>query len=33
MGLVKREDGNRAAEIAAKTSGVIRVVKAFELLD
>jgi len=33
MGMVRREDANRAAEISAKTKGVTRVVKAFEYLD
>ncbi len=33
MGLVKRDEGNAAAEIAAKTSGVAKVVKVFEYLD
>ncbi|MFA5081331.1 MAG: BON domain-containing protein [Hydrogenophilaceae bacterium] len=33
MGLVKRAEGNAAAEIAAKTSGVRRVVKVFEYID
>lgn len=33
MGLVKRDEGQAAAEIAAKTSGVAKVVKVFEYLD
>lgn len=33
MGLVKREEGNAAAEIAARTGGVVKVVKVFEYLD
>lgn len=33
MGLVKREEGARAAEVAAKTEGVARIVKAFEYID
>lgn len=33
MGLVKREEGNAAAEVAAKTSGVGKVVKVFEYID
>jgi osmotically-inducible protein OsmY len=33
MGLVKREEGNAAAEIASRTSGVTKVVKVFEYLD
>lgn len=33
MGLVKREEGNAAAEVAARTSGVAKVVKVFEYLD
>lgn len=33
MGLVKREEGNAAAEIAAKTSGVAKVVKVFEYIE
>jgi osmotically-inducible protein OsmY len=33
MGLVKREEANAAADDAAKTSGVRRVVKVFEYLD
>ena len=33
MGLVKREEGARAAEVAARTEGVTRVVKAFEYVD
>ncbi|PJB03210.1 MAG: transporter, partial [Hydrogenophilales bacterium CG_4_9_14_3_um_filter_63_34] len=33
MGLVKREEGGAAAEVAAKTSGVAKVVKVFEYLD
>ncbi len=33
MGLVKREEGNAAAEIAARTSGVSKVVKVFEYQD
>jgi osmotically-inducible protein OsmY len=33
MGLVKREEGNAAAEIAARTGGVAKVVKVFEYLD
>lgn len=33
MGIVKREEGNAAAEDAARTSGVRRVVKVFEYID
>ena len=33
MGLVKREEGNAAAEVAARTAGVTKVVKVFEYLD
>lgn len=33
MGLVKREEGQAAAEVAAKTSGVAKVVKVFEYQD
>jgi osmotically-inducible protein OsmY len=33
MGLVKREEGDAAAEIAARTGGVTKVVKVFEYLD
>lgn len=33
MGLVTREEGNAAAEVAAKTSGVGKVVKVFEYID
>jgi osmotically-inducible protein OsmY len=33
LGLVKREEGKAAAEVAAKTSGVAKVVKVFEYLD
>jgi osmotically-inducible protein OsmY len=33
MGLVKREEGNAAAEVAAKTSGVAKVVKVFEYIE
>jgi osmotically-inducible protein OsmY len=33
MGLVKREEGNAAAEVASRTSGVTKVVKVFEYLD
>jgi osmotically-inducible protein OsmY len=33
MGLVKREEGNAAAETAAKTEGVTRVVKVFEYIN
>lgn len=33
MGLVKREEGNAAGEIAARTGGVSKVVKVFEYLD
>jgi osmotically-inducible protein OsmY len=33
MGLVKREEGQAAAEVASKTSGVGKVVKVFEYLD
>ncbi len=33
MGLVKREEGSAAAEVASKTSGVGKVVKVFEYLD
>jgi len=33
LGLVKREEGDAAAEVAAKTSGVAKVVKVFEYMD
>jgi osmotically-inducible protein OsmY len=33
MGMVKREEGNAAAEVAARTGGVSKVVKVFEYLD
>ncbi|MDO9225322.1 MAG: BON domain-containing protein [Pseudomonadota bacterium] len=33
MGVVKREEGAAAAEVAAKTSGVAKVVKVFEYID
>jgi osmotically-inducible protein OsmY len=33
MGLVKREEGDAAAEVAARTSGVGKVVKVFEYMD
>jgi osmotically-inducible protein OsmY len=33
MGLVKREEGNAAAEVASRTSGVSKVVKVFEYMD
>lgn len=33
MGLVKHEEGNAAAEIAARTGGVLKVVKVFEYMD
>ena len=33
MGMVKHEEGNAAAEVAAKTSGVAKVVKVFEYID
>ena len=33
MGLVKREEGQVAAEVAARTSGVARVIKVFEYMD
>lgn len=33
LGLVKRDEGQAAAEVAARTSGVERVIKAFEYLD
>lgn len=33
MGLVKRAEGDAAAEVAAKTKGVSKVVKIFEYLD
>ncbi len=33
MGLVRREEGAAAAEVAARTSGVNKVVKIFEYLD
>lgn len=33
MGIVKRAEGNAAAEVAARTSGVHRVIKVFEYLD
>lgn len=32
MGIVKEDEGNAAAEVASKTSGVTRVVKVFETL-
>ncbi len=33
LGLVKREEGNAAAESAARTGGVAKVVKVFEYMD
>jgi osmotically-inducible protein OsmY len=33
MGLVKREEGAAAAEVAAKTDGVARVIKVFEYIN
>lgn len=33
MGIVKREEGDAAAEVAAKTKGVSKVVKVFEYMD
>ncbi len=33
LGLVKREEGNAAAEVASRTAGVSKVVKVFEYLD
>jgi osmotically-inducible protein OsmY len=33
MGMVKREEGNAAAEVAARTAGVSKVVKVFEYMD
>lgn len=33
MGLVKRAEGDAAAEVASRTSGVTKVVKVFEYLD
>jgi len=33
MGLVKREEGDAAGEVVAKTSGVSKVVKVFEYMD
>jgi osmotically-inducible protein OsmY len=33
MGLVKRDEGDAAAEVASKTSGVSKVVKVFENID
>lgn len=33
MGIVKREEGDAAAEVAAKTKGVAKVVKVFEYMD
>lgn len=33
MGIVKREEAEAAAEVAAKTSGVTKVVKVFEYMD
>jgi osmotically-inducible protein OsmY len=33
LGILKREEGNAAAEIAARTGGVSKVVKVFEYLD
>ena len=33
MGVVKREEGDAAAEIAARTSDVVKVVKVFEYID
>jgi len=33
MGMVRRDEGNAAAEIAARTGGVSKVVKVFEYMD
>lgn len=33
MGIVKREEGDAAAEVAARTKGVTKVVKVFEYID
>ena len=33
MGMVKQEEGNAAAEVAARTAGVSKVVKVFEYMD
>lgn len=33
MGIVKREEGDAAAEVAAKTKGVTKVVKVFEYME
>jgi osmotically-inducible protein OsmY len=33
MGIVKQDEANAAAEVAAKTSGVTKVVKVFEYMD
>jgi osmotically-inducible protein OsmY len=33
MGIVKQEEGDAAAEVAAKTKGVTKVVKVFEYMD
>lgn len=33
MGLVRRDEGDAAAEVAARTAGVTRVVKVFEYID
>lgn len=33
MGLVKREEGDAAAEVASRTKGVTKVVKVFEYID
>jgi osmotically-inducible protein OsmY len=33
MGMVKHEEGNAAAEVAARTGGVSKVVKVFEYMD
>jgi len=33
LGMVKREEGNAAAEVAARTGGVLKVVKVFEYMD
>jgi len=33
LGLVKRDEGNAAAEIASRTGGVMKVVKVFEYMD
>lgn len=33
MGIVKRDEGNAAAEVAARTQGVSKVVKVFEYMD